>query len=68
MREAFRGLQSVERWYRSPSPRSGMQPKNAEPTWRLEEIGGAIDDTGTILEQNGPLVDSISAARGRSPV
>ena len=60
--EAFRVSQAVARWYGGPSPRSGRQPEDAEPNRQMEEIGGTIDDAGIILGQDGPLVDSLSAA------
>ena len=65
VRAAFNRPETVERWYSSAKAGTVRGIDENEPTWRLEEIHGTIDDAGIILAEGKAKVESFSARSHR---
>ena len=61
VREAFNNHPHVDSWYNSPNPRIVETATETNPTWRLDEIHGAITKAGIVLRMDEPPVTSFSA-------
>ena len=61
VREAFNNHPHVDSWYNSPNPRIVKTATETNPTWRLDEIHGAITKAGIVLRMDEPPVTSFSA-------
>ena len=65
VRAAFNKPETVERWYSSAKGGTIRGTDENEPTWKLDEIHGTIDDAGIILAEDGPKVESFSTKSHR---
>ena len=60
VREAFNNHPHVDSWYNSPNPKATEITTETSPTWRLDEIHGAITKAGVVLRMDEPPVTSFS--------
>ena len=65
VRAAFNRPETVERWYSSAKAGTVRGIDENEPTWKLDEIHGTIDDAGIILAEGKAKVESFSARSHR---
>ena len=63
VREAFNSHPRVDSWYNDPNPKVTEITTETGPTWRLDEIHGAITKAGIFLRMDEPPVTSFSARR-----